>query len=124
MMDNNENKRFCSHCGKEISINADVCIYCGFAVEKKSALMKKNNINENNIPEEYSPLSAWDYIGYEFLFSVPIVGFIIVLSFSFGGTKNKNLRNFARSYLCYFFLFLLFVLGVLSIFHMLVRNGL
>ena len=54
-----------------------------------------------NIPEEYKPISMWGYFGYELLFSIPCVGFILLLVFSFGGTKNVNLRNFARSYFCY-----------------------
>lgn len=55
-----------------------------------------------NIPEEYKPISMWGYFGYELLFSIPCVGFILLLVFAFGGTKNVNLRNFARSYFCYF----------------------
>lgn len=55
-----------------------------------------------NIPEEYKPISMWGYFGYELLFSIPCVGFILLLVFAFGGTKNINLRNFARSYFCYF----------------------
>ena len=53
-----------------------------------------------NIPEEYRPISMWGYFGYQLLFSIPCVGFILLLVFSFGGTKNVNLRNFARSYFC------------------------
>ena len=53
-------------------------------------------------PEEiYQPISMWGYFGYELLFSIPLVGFILLLVFSFGGTKNKNLKNFARSYFCF-----------------------
>ncbi len=54
-----------------------------------------------NIPEEYKPISMWGYFGYELLFSIPCVGFILLLVFAFGGTKNINLKNFARSYFCY-----------------------
>lgn len=53
-----------------------------------------------NIPEEYRPISMWGYLGYQLLFSIPCVGFILLIVFSFGGTRNKNVRNFARSYLC------------------------
>ncbi len=53
-----------------------------------------------NIPEEYRPISMWGYFGYQLLFSIPCVGFILLLVFSFGGTKNVNLKNFARSYFC------------------------
>ena len=57
--------------------------------------------NTASIPEEYQPISMWGYFGYELLFSIPLVGFILLLVFSFGGTKNKNLKNFARSYFCF-----------------------
>ena len=54
------------------------------------------------IPEEYKPISMWGYFGYELLFSIPCVGFIVLLVFAFGGNKNVNVKNFARSYFCYF----------------------
>ena len=54
-----------------------------------------------NIPEEYKPITMWGYFGYEILFSIPCVGLILLLVFAFGGTKNVNLRNFARSYFCF-----------------------
>lgn len=43
----------------------------------------------------------WGYFGYELLFSIPCVGFILLLVFSLGGTRNIILRNFARSYFCF-----------------------
>lgn len=58
-------------------------------------------MDENMIPEEYKPISMWGYFGYEILFSIPCVGLVMLLIFSFGGTKNKNLKNFARSYFCF-----------------------
>lgn len=59
------------------------------------------NQDFSNIPEEYRPISMWGYFGYSLLFSIPCVGFILILIFSFGGARNINLRNFARSYFCY-----------------------
>lgn len=55
--------------------------------------------NVNDIPEEYRPISSWGYLGYMLLFGIPIAGFVMLLIYSFGGTQNINLRNFARSYL-------------------------
>lgn len=63
-----------------------------------------------NIPEEYQPISMWGYFGYELLFSLPCIGFILICVFAFGGTKNVNLRNFARSYFC----FLIIVFGLFA----------
>ena len=66
----------------------------------------------NNLAPEYRPISMWGYFGYEILFSIPIVGFILLLVFSFGGTKNVNLRNFARSYFCLLILVVIFAIVV------------
>lgn len=52
------------------------------------------------IPEEYQPISVWGYFGYSLLFGVPCVGFIFLVVFALGGTKNINLKNWARSYFC------------------------
>ena len=59
-------------------------------------------MRDKNIPYEYEPISMWGYFGYEILFSIPIIGFIMLLIYAFGGTRNINLRNFARSYFCLF----------------------
>ncbi len=50
--------------------------------------------------KDYTPISMWGYFGYELLFSIPLIGFIILLVFAFGGTNRVNLKNFARSYFC------------------------
>lgn len=55
---------------------------------------------EVSIPDEYRPITMWGYVGYQLLFAIPIVGFVMVLIYSFGRTKNVHLRNFSRSFLC------------------------
>ena len=52
------------------------------------------------IPPEYKPLSGWAYLGWQLVFAIPLVGFILLIVFACGGTRNINLRNFARSYFC------------------------
>lgn len=52
-----------------------------------------------NVPENYRPLSAWAYFGYGILFSIPLVGLILLIVFSFSN-ENINRRNYARSYFC------------------------
>ena len=59
----------------------------------------------NNIPEKYRPISMWGYFGLEILFSIPVVGFIILIVYALGGTKNVNKKNFARSYFCFVIIF-------------------
>ena len=49
-----------------------------------------------NIPEDYKPIGPWGYIGYELLFSLPLIGLIFMLVFAFGD-GNVNRKNFAKS---------------------------
>lgn len=60
--------------------------------------MERKNIL-NSLPDEYRPLSPWAYFGYGVLFSVPVIGLIFLIVFSFSN-KNINRRNYARSYFC------------------------
>lgn len=73
-----------------------------------------NNSTINNIPAEYQPISMWGYFGYEILFSIPCIGLILLLVFSFGGTQNKNLKNFARSYFCFLIVLVILVILLLA----------
>ena len=74
-----------------------------------------NQNNQVNIPSEYKPISMWGYFGYQILFAIPIIGFILLLVFALGGTKNINLKNFARSYFCLFIIAII-ILILLTIF--------
>lgn len=64
---------------------------------------------------DYTPISMWGYFGYEILFSIPCIGLILLLVFSFGGTKNINLRNFARSFFCIFILAIVIALIIVIV---------
>lgn len=68
-------------------------------------------MDERNIPEEYRPIGAWGYFGYQLLFAIPCIGFIFLCVFALGGTKNINLKNFARSYFCV--LLLSIIIGII-----------
>lgn len=72
--------------------------------------------NTNNIPSNLRPISAWGYVGYQILFSIPLVGFILLIVFSFSDA-NINRRNFARSYFIIFLigLILAVILGIVGI---------
>ena len=65
-------------------------------------------MENKNIPVQYQPLSAWAYFGYKILFSIPIIGLICLIIFSFSD-DNINRKNYARSYFCIYAL-LAFVL--------------
>lgn len=74
-------------------------------------------LNDSNIPPEYKPISAWGYFGYNLLFAIPIIGFIFLIVYACGGTQNKNLKNYARSFFCGFIVALIIgiIFGVLAI---------
>lgn len=65
--------------------------------------MDNKNITQDMLPEKYRPLGMWAYFGYTILFSIPLLGFIFLIIYSFSD-KNINRRNFARSYFCVFIL--------------------
>lgn len=56
------------------------------------------------IIEKTGPLSFWKFLGILFLTSIPVVGFIMILVWSFVNSFNKNTRNYARA---------VFVLGLI-----------
>lgn len=74
--------------------------------------------NQVNIPMEYQPISMWGYFGYTILFNLPCIGVILILVFAFGGTKNINLKNFARSFFCIWI-----IVSVIFVFAMIVGLG-
>lgn len=64
--------------------------------------MMANQIEQQemaSLPAKYQPLGMWAFFGYTILFSIPLVGIICVIVFSFSNT-NICRRNFARSYFC------------------------
>lgn len=62
--------------------------------------------------EEYRPITPLGYIGYQLLFSIPIIGLIFLIVYACGGTRNINVKNYARSFILMFVIsvFLLLIL--------------
>ena len=70
-------------------------------------------MRDKNIPYEYEPISMWGYFGYEILFSIPIIGFIFLIVFSFD-SSNINRRNYARSFfIIYLLIAIVFLISIL-----------
>ncbi len=107
----------CEKCGKEIMEGETLCAECA---AKQTAPQFQPDLSAvrpepiqpaqwqdfhisltcEQLPAEFRPLSAWGYFGYQILFAIPLIGFIFLLVFALGGTRNVNLRSFARSYFC------------------------
>ncbi len=62
-------------------------------------------VREAIIPEDYQPISMWGYFGYQFLFALPVIGWVLCISFALMA-HNHNLRNFARSQFCYLIIYI------------------
>ena len=97
---------YCRQCGSKNPDNVPFCSNCGAKLNEETQAPKVaptvtvNTTTNYTVPEEYQPISAWGYVGYQLLFAVPCVGIIFLFIFAFGGTNKINLKNFARSYLC------------------------
>lgn len=50
---------------------------------------------------QFKPISSWGYVGYTLLFSIPLVGLVLLFVFAFSD-RNINRRNYARSFFCWF----------------------
>lgn len=114
--------KYCGKCGNELYDDDMVCPNCG--TPNKAYVRRErtgdtnrrvpnDSINMNIDRWDYTPISMWGYFGYEILFLIPFIGFILLIIFSVGGTRNINLRNFARSYFC--LIIILLVLLVLCV---------
>ncbi len=78
---------------------------CSSCQAKPKNVAARATTREVVLPEDYEPISMWGYFGYEFLFAIPVVGWILCISFALMA-RNHNLRNFARSQFCYLIIYL------------------
>ena len=67
------------------------------------------NVNYSFDYSESKPISSWGYVGYLFLWAIPVIGWLIWLCNCFS-KKNANVRNYARSQFCQFILAIILVL--------------
>ena len=59
--------------------------------------MAKNNIDIGSLPQEYRPISSWEYFLRNLLYSIPVIGWIIAL-ITACSDKNIHAKNHAASY--------------------------
>lgn len=77
----------------------------------------RQEITADDLPPQYRPLGAWAYFGLSLLYSVPVIGFIFLIIFTFS-SGNINRRSFTRSYWCGYLIvciLLSLLVGVLAI---------
>jgi len=104
----------CRNCGTENDEKNIICSNCGATLKTEDQPQQTQQqpyqqpYQQPVTNEDYTPISMWGYFGYELLFSIPCVGFIALIIFSFGGSKNVNVKNFARSYFCFLIIAVIF----------------
>ena len=86
---------YCENCGEKLRKGSKFCYNCGAEKNKVNY-----SINEDNLPEEYEPISMWGYLGYDIVFIIPIIGWILIFMSAFSKGENVNVRNLARSRIC------------------------
>lgn len=75
----------------------------------------QKEITEDTLPAKFKPMGAWSYFGHSILFSIPVVGLILLIIFATGGTRNINKRNYARSYFCGLAIFAVIVIAIIAL---------
>ena len=118
----------CKSCGAEVPEGNKFCANCGKPVDGEQnettggiqtgmpnswQYREPQRITEDMLPPEYKPLSAWAYFGYNILFSIPIVGFILLIVFACSTTNNVNLRKYARSFFISMILAIIIIVVIL-----------
>ena len=72
------------------------------------------NMNMNMNMEDTKPISPLGYIGYNILFSLPLIGIIMLFVFGISGSVNVNVKNYARSFLI-IYLVLIVIMIIIAI---------
>ena len=125
--------KFCTQCGSEIRDGIAFCTNCGAKVEQDiptPQVMPEMQPSTRPVPQpaappapQYTPapqakaeipadktVSTGTFFGLMFLFSLPILGWLICLIMAFA-SKNKNIKHFARAMLIW--LIIAMVVGAL-----------
>ena len=91
--------RYCKNCGLLLPHDADRCPQCGapapLAVRPAAPLYGTPDDHEAEPTAE--AMSQGATTGTMILFAIPVVGFILALVWSFGGTHNEARKRLARA---------------------------
>ncbi len=97
--------RFCKNCGLLLPHDADHCPQCGAPAPAPArpaapASGPATPVYDAEAKEEDIPaMSQADTTITMILFAIPVVGFILALVWSFGGTHDAARKRLARAYL-------------------------
>ncbi len=72
---------------------------------------KEERLEAKELPAKYRPMGAWGYFWYTILFSIPVIGWICMISTAIA-SRNVARRSYAR---CYFIGFLIVLIAAIAI---------
>ena len=106
-LENPEGNAFCANCGAPLSQpQSDTDLFTGGQSAQQETQIQPPYYTQAPwepaqpaVPESHKPITPLGYVGYSILFSIPLVGIIMMFVYAFGGTVNINLKNFARGML-------------------------
>lgn len=93
--------RYCKNCGLLAPVGADRCPQCGAplpAAPAAPAPAADQPHYTDSLPE-VPALSEWATLAALLLFSIPVVGFILSVAWSFGFSKNPARKRLAQAWL-------------------------
>ena len=99
--------RYCKNCGLLLPHDADRCPQCGApaplavrpAAQPGPAAPLYGTPDDREAEPMAEAMSQGATTGTMILFAIPVVGFILALVWSFGGTQDPARRRLARAYL-------------------------
>ncbi|MBQ6265853.1 MAG: zinc ribbon domain-containing protein [Clostridia bacterium] len=105
-----QDDKFCTNCGQPVAQNIPENASEAAAPATPAPVMQEPvtypqpqvysaPVSQQNDSQKYKLLSPRAYVGYNILFSIPVIGFILLLVFCFSD-ENLNRRNYARSFFC------------------------
>ena len=103
---NPQGMAICPHCGAPVRSDATFCGNCGGALRS----------GFSHVRRDMDVMGVFDYILSMVLFSLPIVGLILMLYWGFSSTTGINRKNFARAYLVLYVIQLILVFACTALF--------
>lgn len=92
---------YCKNCGLLAPVGVDRCPQCGAPLPPAPAapVPAADQPHYKDTAPEVPALSEWATLAALLLFSIPVVGFILSVAWSFGFSKNPARKRLAQAWL-------------------------